>query len=136
MTTTQPTQRGGGEIEVAPNYWSQKRSMPLLPWLPAKKKRFPVAKRSPKESDAAVKDTLKPTTTQKVADVEVAAKKKRSDDVKVTLTTSMPPMSMIHGHVHQKRDTMAVAKTPKIPKNGIVKRQFDEESEEEHEGKN
>lgn len=36
-------------MEVAPVYWEDKRSMPLLPWLPAsRKKRFPVAKRSPK----------------------------------------------------------------------------------------
>ena len=35
-----------GEIEVAPEYWVDKRS-PLLPWLPAaRKKRFPVSKRS------------------------------------------------------------------------------------------
>lgn len=35
-----------GEIEVAPAYWVDKRS-PLLPWLPAaRKKRFPVSKRS------------------------------------------------------------------------------------------
>lgn len=78
-----------------------------------------------------MKDTLKPTTTQKVADVEVAAKKKRADDVKATAATSMPAMSLIHGHVHQKRDTMAVAKQPKVPKNGIVKRQADEDSSED-----
>lgn len=39
-------------MEIAPSYWNEKRSMPLLPWLPAsRKKRFPVTKRSPKASD-------------------------------------------------------------------------------------
>ena len=38
-----------GDAEVAPPYWNNKRSMPMLPWLPAsRKKRFPVTKRSPK----------------------------------------------------------------------------------------
>lgn len=38
-----------GELEMAPNYWTdKKRGYPMLPWLPAtRKKRFPVAKRSP-----------------------------------------------------------------------------------------
>lgn len=38
-----------GEAEQAPLYWNnQKRDFPILPWLPAtRKKRFPVAKRSP-----------------------------------------------------------------------------------------
>lgn len=41
-----------GEVEVAPVYWNEKRSMPLLPWLPAsRKKRFPVTKRSPKVTE-------------------------------------------------------------------------------------
>lgn len=42
-----------GEVEVAPGYWNdEKRSMPLLPWLPAsRKKRFPVTKRSPKATE-------------------------------------------------------------------------------------
>lgn len=38
-----------GEAEQAPLYWNnQKRDFPILPWLPAtRKKRFPVSKRSP-----------------------------------------------------------------------------------------
>ena len=44
-----------GEIEVAPAYWVDKRS-PLLPWLPAaRKKRFPVSKRS---SSSMTKDDI------------------------------------------------------------------------------
>lgn len=76
-----------GNAEVAPSNWNDKRS-PMLPWLPAaRKKRFPVAKRSPKE-------LIVPETSEKVnqdlkgifgasegeKDGAEAAKKKRSSD--------------------------------------------------------
>lgn len=131
--------RGGGEIEFAPNYWSQKRSMPLLPWLPAqKKKRFPVAKRSPKES-SPLKEPAKLSTVQKDTEADVTAKKKRSDDAKATAakaenTATSPAVSqasMMHGHVHVKRDTAALAKT--LQKSTKVKRETSSEDSEEEE---
>lgn len=83
-----------GDVEVAPSYWNNdKRSMPLLPWLPAsRKKRFPVAKRSPKvnsdlivpqpEANKKVSQDLQgifgATESDKNGVEEVKTKKKRS----------------------------------------------------------
>lgn len=83
-----------GDAEVAPSYWEDKRSMPLLPWLPAsRKKRFPVTKRSPKvnenelsHSSAAAGDNdkisqdLKGIFGDNSADSDDDKKKKRSMD--------------------------------------------------------
>lgn len=118
--------------------------MPLLPWLPAqKKKRFPVAKRSPKEVSPLKPEKL--SDAPKSSDVEVPAKKECSDDVKVSpavanvssKTTSVAsdvkknesqPGNMMHIHVHEKRDLEAVGKAAK------VKRETSSEDEEEEDG--
>jgi hypothetical protein len=53
-------------VEVAPSYWNDKRSMPLLPWLPAsRKKRFPVTKRSPKVNNELI--IASPEANEKVS---------------------------------------------------------------------
>lgn len=77
---------------MAPNYWmDKKRSYPMLPWLPAtRKKRFPVAKRSPPSTPAEVfksaagtdekvaKDLSDIFGNQPMGDDEDKKKKKRS----------------------------------------------------------
>jgi hypothetical protein len=75
--------------QVVPLYWeaaengAKKRAMPLLPWLPAtRKKRFPVAKRSPKnlDSEASVSGTNEKVAKdlQAIFADKVEEKKKRS----------------------------------------------------------
>jgi hypothetical protein len=101
-----------GNAEVAPSNWNEKRS-PMLPWLPAaRKKRFPVAKRSPKE-------TLVPETSEKVNQdlkgifgtsngekngAEAAKKKKRSSDtMAAALGNNAKPeetSQVMHEHVN------------------------------------
>lgn len=118
--------------------------MPLLPWLPAqKKKRFPVAKRSPKEISPIKEQHEKPSEDLKSHNAEIPVKKKRSDDAKVPLASanvspvtsgvdkseSQPGNMMQHVHVHEKRDITAVEKASK------VKRETSSEEDEEDDGK-
>jgi hypothetical protein len=72
---------------VVPLYWetagAKKRALPILPWLPAtRKKRFPVAKRSPKslESETSVSGTNEKVAKdlQAIFSDKVEEKKKRS----------------------------------------------------------
>lgn len=101
-----------GDAEVAPSNWEDKRSMPLLPWLPAsRKKRFPVTKRSPKvnenelshssaaaEGNDKVNQDLKGIFGDKSADSnDDKKKKKRSMD------------EMNHGDAHEQHVSSMMA---------------------------
>jgi hypothetical protein len=108
--------QNGGEVEVAPN-WNDKRSMPLLPWLPAtRKKRFPVTKRSPKVNNELI--IALPQTNEKVSkdlqgifggesgkDGESSMKKKRSSEPAHALTVNgakkEEKSQMVNVHVHE-----------------------------------
>lgn len=100
--------------------------MSFLPWLPAKRnKRFPVAKRSPKES-SPMKDSIAKIPTTLTETKETIEIKKRSSDVKkvndADAVKSKPLMSEVLGekkesvHVPKKRDTEAVLKDEKMKK--------------------
>lgn len=111
--------QNAGDVEVAPSYWSDKRSMPMLPWLPAsRKKRFPVTKRSPKviapETSEKVSQDLKgifgALESEKTDDSD-SKKKKRSNDDSHPLTAehveknamTMHEHNNMHAHEAQKR---------------------------------
>lgn len=136
----------GGEI--APSYSNEKRSMPLLPWLPAsRKKRFPVTKRSPKANEnelvkASVAEIA--ANNEKIAedlkgifgsanDNESKKKKKRSMDEAKNKEIFVPQpdhssmsMMMTPHHLHEDK------------KRNLKKRNSkdDDEDEEEEEDKN
>lgn len=106
-------------MEIAPSYWNEKRSMPLLPWLPAsRKKRFPVTKRSPKVNNELI--IASPEANEKVSkDLqgifggesskhgvgEGSMKKKRSSDkahaLAVENSKKDEKSQMVNVHVHE-----------------------------------
>lgn len=112
-----------GDIEPTPSNWNDKRSMPLLPWLPAsKKKRFPVAKRSPKINGEI---TSSPENNQKVShdlqgifgspagkndDGGDPTKKKRSTGIVPPVLDAMKENKVVdvHEKIKQKRDAPGV----------------------------
>jgi hypothetical protein len=114
-------------VEVAPSYWNDKRSMPLLPWLPAsRKKRFPVTKRSPKVNNELI--IASPEANEKVSkdlqgifggeggkdgDAKSSTKKKRSsekthalsvDSLKKDEKSQMENVHVHEAHKKRKRD--------------------------------
>ncbi|CRL03375.1 CLUMA_CG016184, isoform A [Clunio marinus] len=89
--------QNSGNAEVAPAYWNDKRSMPLLPWLPVqRKKRFPVTKRSSNinndltslNKNDKVSQDLKgifgAAESEKIGDIESKKKKRSSEDSTIT----------------------------------------------------
>lgn len=133
-----------GEIEVAPAYWVDKRS-PLLPWLPAaRKKRFPVSKRS---SSSMTKDDIFRSasgTDEKVVhdlqgifgmrpqlkaqELNFNNKKKRSSDV--TEDSSLATTTKDMDEIKEEPKT-AQQIVPELDSKDKVKRSDDDESDDD-----
>lgn len=133
-------------MEVAPSYWNDKRSMPLLPWLPAtRKKRFPVAKRSPKvntnelmlaspESNKKVSADLEGIFGESINEkngVEGSMKKQRSsEDSHAIVANNLKKndkAAVMHEHNH-----MHVHEAPRKKKRDISDPDDDEEADNEN----
>lgn len=134
-----------GNVEVAPSYWNDKRSIPLLPWLPAsRKKRFPVTKRSPKvnsemlvtppEANKKVSQDLQgifgATDSEKKGVENMKMKKKRSSDDSHPLF--MADSSIKDENSHMVHDKMVAHTEQKKQKRNASDPDDDEEVDNEN----
>ncbi|KAL7049856.1 hypothetical protein ACKWTF_003881 [Chironomus riparius] len=136
--------RQRGEAEIAPSNWNDKRSMPLLPWLPAqRKKRFPVTKRSPKMNESEMARVVAETSDKVSKDLQgifggvVDSKAMQEDDKKKKKRSSDEMMSQMHPEKEhgekvekEKVSPASVHHDDMNKKKRIVKR-YDDSGEEE-----
>lgn len=113
--------------------------MPLLPWLPAqRKKRFPVTKRSPKLNENEMAKVVSETSDKVSKDLQgiFGSIDENDDDKKKKKKRSSDEMMMNHKHEEHAEKTEKVSPATVHPeeKKRVVKRQSDYDDSDEEGG--